>query len=119
MKQKSTTNRIEIEGAGIGEISEEMISRRARQLAEADGREEANASDLEEARGDLAAGGEEDDAEQIAEEDRPGSGVPPMSTGTQAPRLEPEDEGTLAAEEVEEGISEADFDTRAKSRHRG
>lgn len=97
-----------------------MIERRARQLAISDGRDEASAGDFEEARANLADGdATEDAAEQIADEDRPGSGVPPMSTGTRAPRLEPEDEGSLAEEEVEEGVAEADLDTRLKSRHSG
>jgi hypothetical protein len=57
------------------------------------------------------------EAEEIAEEDRPGNGLPAMSGGVQAPRVEPDDEGSLAEEEVEEGIAEADLDTRARSRH--
>jgi hypothetical protein len=112
---------VEINGAGIGEISDDMISLRARQLATADGRDEVNASDISEARADLdggAAGSDEEEADLIAEEDRPDSGVPPMSAGTQAHRMEPEDEGGFAAEEVEEGIAEADLDTRVKSRHK-
>ena len=64
--------------------------------------------------------GEEIDseAEAVAEDERPDAGIPPSSTGTQAPRVKPEDEASAAEEEVEEGVDEADADTRAKSGHR-
>ncbi len=114
MKSTSSTNRVKVDGAGSGEISDEMISRRARLT-------EANDSDLDNARGDFAA--EEPDtlekeAAAISEDDRPDSGVPPMRSGIQVPRLELEDEANFAEEEVEEGVAEADLDTRVKSRHR-
>ncbi len=118
MEHQSATNRIEITGAGVGEISEEMIAKRARALAAADGRGEAHEGDFQESREELSGTQPETDpAEMIPEEDRAGDGVPPISGGTKICRLEPEDEGNLAAEEIEEGIAEADLDTRKKSRH--
>jgi hypothetical protein len=94
-----------------------MIFERALRLAIADGRDKPGSNDLAEARAELA--GEEAEIDLIAEEDRPGNGFPAMGAGSQAPRLEPEDEGTLAEQEVEEGVAEADLDTRVKSRHKG
>jgi len=119
MKQKSETNRVEVGGAGIGEVSDAMIAARARTLAVSDGREEAHDGDLREARAQLAGrdSGMADAELSIPESERPDGGVPPADTGTRAPRLEMEDENNLAAAEVEEGIAEADIDTRRKSRH--
>jgi len=117
MKQKSVTNRVEVGGAGIGEVSDEMIARRARELAAADGRDESNDGDMSEARFELtgqdrAASALEDD---LPESERADAGVAPSDAGSRAPRLEMDDENNLAAEEVEEGIGEADLDTRRKS----
>lgn len=105
-----------MDGAGIGEISDEMIARRAHELTIADGRHEVTPEDFERARIDLY-GNAADDSELIAEEDRPGSGVPSTGSGRQTPRLELDDETNFAAQEVEEGIEEADLDTRVKSPH--
>jgi hypothetical protein len=66
------------------------------------------------------AGEDETDlaADALAEDERPDAGVPPSSAGTQAPRVQLEDEASAAEEEIEEGLDEADADTRAKSGHR-
>ncbi len=117
MKQKSVTNRVEAGGAGIGEVSDPMIARRARDLAAADGRDESNEADMREARLELAGRDEAAMAveDTLAEGERADAGVAPADTGSRAPRLEMDDENNLAAEEVEEGIDEADLDTRKQS----
>jgi len=120
MKQQGSTQGVEIEGAGIGEISEEDIVERARQFALSDGRHEINASDMENARVDLHARPavfRDLQGEDISEDDRPDEGTPPVGSGHQVPRLELDDEGSAAEEEIKEGVDEADLDTRVRSRH--
>ncbi len=112
---KTKLNRIEVGGAGLGEASEEDVARRAEELARSDGRTETNESDLAQARGELGAEISLDPAEEIAEDDRPGSGFPETDHGTQAERFEMEDEANLAEELVEEGVREADHDSRLHS----
>jgi hypothetical protein len=116
MKQKSETNRVEAGGAGIGEVSQDMIENRARKIAAADGREDINALDRESAREELIGQGGEAPEDLIAESDRAGDGTVPGSTGTQAPRLELDDEANYAAQEVEEGVAEAALDTSGRRR---
>lgn len=118
MKQKSETNRVEAGGAGIGEVSDEMIAERARELARADDRDDVGASDLDEAREQLTGRAEELDGdveESLSEEERAGDGSPPTEHGTQAPRLELDDETSIAEAEIEEGMAEAELDSRVRS----
>jgi hypothetical protein len=116
MKQKSETNRLEVGGAGIGEVSDEMIEQRARKLASADGRDDVNSTDRAQAREDLAGVPADNTEDSIAETDRARDGTVPGSEGHKAPRLELDDEANLATEEVEEGIEEAALDTSAQRR---
>jgi hypothetical protein len=116
MKQKSETNRVEAGGAGIGEVSQDMIENRARKIAAADGRADVNVLDRGTAREELIGQSGEAPEDLIAESDRAGDGTVPGSTGTQAPRLELDDEANYAAQEVEEGIAEAALDTSGRRR---
>jgi hypothetical protein len=117
MKQKSETRRIEVGGEGIGEVDDDMIEDRARKLATADGRDTVTDEDRDEAREDLAGRGVTvDPGDLLTEAERPGDGSPPASTGHRAARLELDDEENLAAQEVEEGIEEANLDSSGQRR---
>lgn len=115
MTMKTKLNRIEVGGAGFGEAGERDVARRAAELARADGREETNETDFAQARGELGGRAFVDLSEEIAEEDRAGTGVPASSEGIRAKRYEMEDEANLAEELVEEGVQEADHDSRVHS----
>jgi hypothetical protein len=109
-------NRIEIGGTGAGEPGDEEVAHRARELAWADGRTEVNDADLAQARAEL--GGTRpthDPVEEIAEADRPDSGVPATSLGHQVGHFPIDDEETIAETLVEEGIEEAEHDSRVHS----
>ncbi len=114
----STTQRIEVSGSGVGEISEADLERRARELATGDGRTEPNEVDYDHARRELHV-----PAEETAE--TPGTGDfiaaetdldPPPTTGHKTPNqfLENEDQNDTA-DLVREGLDEADHDTRTES----
>jgi hypothetical protein len=111
MKQKFETNRVEIGGAGVGEVSEDMVEQRARKLAKADGREGINDVDRMQAREQLSGASGETFEDSMGETDRAGDGTVPGAAGHKAPRLELDDEANFAALEIEEGIEEAALDT--------
>jgi hypothetical protein len=114
MKEHS---RIEIEGEGLGEVSDATLEKRASQIAHIEGREEVNDLDRSEALRNIGdpAGKDEAPEEQIAEGDRPEAGVAPASAGVQAERFELDDEANVTEDLVLEGVEEADFDTRVRS----
>jgi hypothetical protein len=103
---------------GLGTITPEMVAARARELAVADGRTEANEKDLVAARAELVPTSLEPlppevdspEVEQITEWD-----TPPSGSGKAAPQVLPEDEANIAEELVEEGIDEADHATRVEA----
>jgi len=97
----SPSDRLDAEAAEQAVISEREETRASQDAGEAPGSEEIDS-----------------EADALAEDVRPDAGFPPSSTGTQAPRVKPEDEASAAEEEVEEGVDEADADTRARSGHR-
>ncbi|MGH8048990.1 MAG: hypothetical protein ACREKL_17245 [Chthoniobacterales bacterium] len=117
MKQRAETHRIEIGGKGFGEASDDTIEQRAREFAKLNGHDSPTEHDRAAARKELreplgAAASPEDELE---ESERPGDAFPAASHGTQAERLEPEDEQTVDEELVQEGIEEADHEARVKS----
>lgn len=116
MKQTAETHRIEIGGAGFGEASEATIEKRAREIGRLNGHDEPTEHDraaaLQELREPL---GDPSADPEIEEAERPGSSVPPSSSGHQTERLEPDDEETIAEELVQEGIEEADHEVRVRS----
>jgi hypothetical protein len=112
-------NRIEIGGSGAGEPGDEDVFHRARELAWADGRTEVNDADLAQARSELeGARPIHDPVEEIAEADRPDSGIPATSLGHQAGHFPIDDEETIAESLIEEGIDEAEHDSRVRSNDR-
>ncbi|HEY8899143.1 MAG TPA: hypothetical protein VIM61_01835 [Chthoniobacterales bacterium] len=116
MKQEPETNRT----AAGGEVTEAMIRERATEIARAEDRDDAGASDLEEAREELMGGSDEPEVEELIPEDaRIGDGSPPGETGHRAARSELDDESSAAEQEIEEGLADADLDSREEShRHR-
>lgn len=114
---QAQTNRIEMEGTGIGEIDETRILLRARDIARLDGRSEPGDHDITQAREDLLGAEDEepDGVEALPEEERPGNGEPPLDAGRMGARLEPQDEQSVPEKLVREGVEEADWNTRANA----
>jgi len=116
---KIKQHHIEVGGIGVGQASEEDIDRRALELALSDGRDRPNEIDLLQARQEFGAlaSDSDDPSDEILEADRAGDGFPPMDTGTRADRLELDDEANIAETLVEEGVAEAEHDSRLHSDH--
>ncbi len=100
---------------GLGTVSEEMVLKRARELAVINGRtpEQVLSGDLEEARRELTRDDQVSPpppaAELVPEEDRWEGGVA-GSEGVQAPTVPAADEQTFAEKLVEEGVEDAELD---------
>ena len=105
--------RIEAEGVGIGAVSDELLQRRARDLAEEDGRTEPTHADRAAALKELTGL-----TEDLPPEVPPGDeslttwNENPDVTGHATPTFPPDDEADIDAELTEEGVEEADIDRR-------
>jgi hypothetical protein len=109
----NTPGRIQIHGAGIGELSESDLERRAQEIARMDGRNAANAVDRARAREELLHAGpppapEADETEHPVRLWSEAAG----SAGHQAPRIGPEDEESPVEQLFNEGLEEAERDQR-------
>lgn len=111
----STKNpgRIQIHGEGVGELGEEDIEKRARELAFIDGRKEAKEHDRVRAREELLNPGPAP-APEADESERPVElwSKAAASFAHEGAHSELEDEASLAEQLVEEGIEEADREQR-------
>ena len=100
-------------GHGLGEVDDEMMEKRALELAKADGRAIYNDNDYREARRELCSVEEQRAPEEIEQTRNitawdENAGL----TGAQAPKVLPEDEANMAEYLVEEGNEEAETDRR-------
>ena len=99
---------------GIGNVTPEMIDERAREIARADGRSQANDLDRTRAREDLigsASGSEKPLTEEPVDDWYTARG----SSGKKAPTVRPEDEENIPDKLIREGVEEADHDQRSRS----
>lgn len=113
---KHNPGRIQIHGEGIGEISEEDVETRAKEIALMDGRREAKDHDRARAREELLNPGpapapEADETEYPVELWSNGS----ASRGSEGVHSELEDEALMDEQLVEEGVEEADREQRLSS----
>jgi hypothetical protein len=97
---------------GIGTVTPEMLEERAREIARADGRGEANDLDRTHAREELIGGTEKPAADQGPAEDWY---TPRGSSGEKASTVRPEDVENIPEKLIQEGIDEADHEQRASS----
>jgi nucleotide-binding universal stress UspA family protein len=105
--------RIEINGEGEGEISDEAIAQRAAELARIDGRTHPAGQDIFHAREELTHPGPPPPPEADETEQPVGSwSDSAASKGHQAYHAELEDEQSAAEQLVEEGVEEADHEQR-------
>jgi hypothetical protein len=105
--------RIEAAGVGIGAVSDELLERRARDLAEEDGRSEPTEADRAAALKELT-GLTEDSPPEVppGDENLTSWNESPDLIGHAVPTFSPPDETDIEAELTEEGVDEADIDQR-------
>ena len=102
-------------GRGLGTVTEDMVRKRAAELALINGRPPGQVldSDIREARRELTGAEtlvpEPTPAEKLTEEER--WQAVPESSGKQVPAQEPSDEQTFAEKLVEEGLEDAEQDS--------
>jgi hypothetical protein len=106
----NTPGRIQIHGAGVGELCEHDIERRALEIAQMDGRTSAHAGDRLNAREELVDSSpppapEGDDSIRLWSDAE-------SSVGHMAPRIGPEDEISPVEQLINEGLEEAERDQR-------
>jgi len=104
--------RFSVGGHGLGTVTEEMVRKRAAELAIINGRSSHDVldSDLDEARRELTGKQrltpEQEPAEELDEGER--WDPVPGSTGSSAPTVPAPDEQTFAEKLVEEGVEDAE-----------
>ncbi len=103
--------RLKAGSPGLGEPSTTEIERRALELARSDGRSTFNDADLAHAEAELAGdkplAKEREAVDQVTPWDNP-----PGEAGRHVKPVPLEDEGNTAEELIQDGIEEADHDTR-------
>jgi hypothetical protein len=105
--------RIEVEGKGVGAISDHLLMRRARDLAQEDGRSHPTDADFKKAREELSSVSE-DPAPEVptGDEDLTSWNESPDATGHAVDTRPPDEDVDVGLELVEEGVDEADQDQR-------
>jgi hypothetical protein len=115
MKQnRIEEGRLSDRGEGLGTVTEEMVMKRAREIAVINGRSAKHVieADIEEAREELEGKDEMNPgptAEENVTEDKRWDPVP-ASEGTQAPTVPASDEQTVAEKLYDEGVADAEHD---------
>jgi len=104
---------------GLGTVTQQMIEKRAGEIARSDGRAQPNELDLTRAREDLT--GATSDSERPPTREEPGRDwqMPLVSTGEKAPTVRPEDDENIPEKLIQEGVEEADHDQRLSSERSG
>lgn len=108
--------KISIGSEGLGTPTPELLEQRALELARTDGRSEANEADRHQALADLLgpSGVSTPEADPEVEEVTVWDESPDIH-GVQTPRVLPEDEANIAVTLVEEGLDEADHNSRLQA----
>jgi len=119
MKRRFENGRLSDRGEGLGTVTREMVMKRAREIAEINGRSQDNVmdSDLDQAQRELE--GEDGinpppTAEESFPEDKRWDPVP-GSEGQQAPTSPAPDEQTDAEKLYDEGVADAEHDQEIKA----
>jgi hypothetical protein len=98
---------------GVGTVTPQMIEERAHEIAQREGRAEANDLDRTRARADLT--GSTSEKPPTREEPAEDWYTPRGSSGEKAPTVRPEDNENIPEKLIQEGIEEADHDQRSNS----
>ncbi len=111
--KKKPRGRIEVQGEGVGAVSDQLLEQRARDLAQEDGRTHPTDADFKKARAELS-GVSEDSAPEVpaGDEDLTNWNESPDVTGHAVDTSPPDEDVDVGLELVEEGVDEADEDQR-------
>jgi len=115
MKKRHTLRgRISSQGRGLGTVTQQMVLRRAREIARINGRSarKVRDSDYEQARRELTQEvplPPPRTAAELVPEDKRWDPIP-ETEGTKIPVVPPSDEQTVAERFVEEGVEDAEHD---------
>lgn len=107
----NTPHRIEIHGQGVGIADDALVERRAEELARIDGRSAAAQRDYLAARRELVRQAPPGVAPE-GQESLQSWDEAPEANGSHRPRVAPDDETSPVELLIEEGLNEADHDTR-------
>lgn len=120
MTNPTSSNRIQIDGEGVGEIGDDAIFRRAQEIATSDGRDQPNEIDNIKALQELSRGGQLPRAPEVTRstENLTARDEIHGESGTRAVRHFPDDETASAEQLVNEGLSEAERDSRRVAEER-
>ena len=112
MKKKPRA-RIEVQGNEVAAVSDELLQRRARDLAQEDGRSEPTDADFKKAREELS-GFTQDSAPEVppGDEDLTSWSESADTAGNRVDTSPPDQDVDVGLELVEEGVDEADEDQR-------
>jgi len=111
--KKKPRGRIEVQGKGVGAVSDQLLAQRARDLAQEDGRPDPTEADFKKARAELS-GVSEDPSPEVppGDEDLTNWNESPDATGHAVDTRPPDEDVDVGLELVEEGVDEADEDQR-------
>jgi hypothetical protein len=121
--KKSTRHKFLLHGQGTGELTDEVVEARAREIAVIHGRssdrvtEEDRAEAWAELQGDLLPAASDSDGESAGAITRDPS-EPVSVPGRQIPNLEPEDDSAAIERLASEGVEEAQHDQMLAARER-
>lgn len=117
----SLPNRLRAGSAGLGHADRQRVERRAAELAHSDGRSVATEADFVRATEELAGGSAMPAAPEIPPnlEAVAAWDQPPDQTGRRAPSVQPENATNLGEQLVQEGLDEADHDSRVVAEEKG
>jgi hypothetical protein len=117
--EEAFPGKIAVGADGLGTVSPELVEERARELAKADGRLEANEADHANAEAELLPHGEfvpaPPEVDDPALENLTAWDEPLEARGGAVDSMAPLDEANIAEQLVEEGLSEAEHDQRVSA----
>lgn len=117
--EEAFPGKIAVGAGGLGTVSPELVAERALQLAQADGRMEANEADRANAEAELLPHGDfvpiAPEVDDPALENLTAWDEPADVRGGPVNQLDPMDEANIAEQLVQEGLSEADHDQRVSA----
>lgn len=115
--KKDQRGRIEVQGIGVGAVSDELLQQRARDLAREDGRTEPRDADFKKASEELS-GFSEDSAPEVppGDESLTSWNESADANGHRVDTSPPDEDVDVGLELVEEGVDEADLDQRRAAR---
>src|SRR4051812_19183800 len=109
--EEAFPGKIAVGADGLGTVSPELLSERALEIAQADGRREANEADRAKAAAELLPNGEfvpaAPEVDDPANENLTAWDEPLEARGGEVDEMEPMDEANIAEQLVEEGLEEA------------